>query len=42
MILSSILKNVHKGGKIMLYMSNDRKGVFETEQECLEYEQRIE
>lgn len=23
-------------------MSNDRKGVFETEQECLEYEQRIE
>lgn len=42
MILSSILKNVHKGGKIMLYMSNDRKGVFETEQECLEYEQNVE
>lgn len=26
----------------MLYMSNDRNGIFETEQECLEYEQRIE
>ncbi len=26
----------------MLYMSNDRKQVFKTEQECCEYEQRIE
>lgn len=26
----------------MLYMSNDRKGIFKTEQECLEYEHRIE
>lgn len=25
----------------MLYMSNDRKGIFKTEQECYEYEQRI-
>ena len=23
-------------------MSNDRKGIFKTEQECLEYEHRIE
>ncbi len=26
----------------MLYMSNDRKGIFKTEQECLEYEQNVE
>lgn len=26
----------------MLYMSNDRKYVFDTEQECCEYEQRIQ
>lgn len=26
----------------MLYMSNDRKEVFKTEQECLEYEQKLE
>lgn len=26
----------------MLYMSNDRKMVFENEQECCEYEQQIE
>lgn len=26
----------------MLYMSNDRKGIFRTEQECLEYEQNVE
>lgn len=26
----------------MLYMSNDRKQVFKTEQECCKYEQRIE
>lgn len=26
----------------MLYMSNDRKKVFKTEQECIEYERRIE
>lgn len=26
----------------MLYMSNDRKGIFKTEQECLEYEQKVE
>lgn len=26
----------------MLYMSNDKKRVFETEQECCEYEQHIE
>lgn len=25
----------------MLYMSNDRKYVFDTEQECCEYEQRV-
>lgn len=25
----------------MLYMSNDRKHVFDTEQECYEYEQRV-
>lgn len=26
----------------MLYMSNDRKGIFKTEQECLKYEQNVE
>ena len=26
----------------MLYMSNDRKRVFDTERECCEYEQRIQ
>lgn len=26
----------------MLYMSNDRKRIFKTEQECLEYEQNVE
>lgn len=26
----------------MLYMSNDRKGIFKTEKECLEYEQNVE
>lgn len=26
----------------MLYMSNDRKRVFDTEQECCEYEHRIQ
>lgn len=26
----------------MLYMSNDKKCIFKTEQECLEYEQNIE
>ena len=25
----------------MLYMSNDRKHVFDTEQECCEYEQKV-
>lgn len=25
----------------MLYMSNDRKHVFDTEQECYEYEQKV-
>lgn len=26
----------------MLYMSDDRKEIFKTEQECLEYEQNVE
>ena len=42
-ILKNILKSVHRGGIILccIWVITER-GVFKTEQECLEYEQKLE
>lgn len=38
--MTNILKNVHKGGFKMRYLSDDGK-VFDTDQACYEYEQQV-